>query len=337
MNNEWAPRVGVVWDFIGDGTSKLYASAGRFYFSLPTDLNVRVFTANSAVTSYNYVPDNTTSFRTSQCTAGVTSGCVPRNLLFQGGSASGEPVDGWTDGEEWDPGRQGFLPGRADHRRREGPRSDPVGRPEGHVPDARPHGRRPLRPRRRRVAPSSCALFNPGGDGQAASGFFPTCNGSQNPTDPTAGRVLRDRRAGGRCQAHLPRHRAHRAQAVLHRALDADVLPVLVVEGQLLRRHPRGLRPDGPRHQRRLRLLPVHVQRLRQPRARPAGPGPHRRGLQRAVRSLDGRSGSTSARVSRSRGTASSTTSIRTCCTSTRAERTRVAFSSTTGPQRTTT
>jgi hypothetical protein len=37
------------------------------------------------------------------------------------------------------------------------------------------------------VAPSSCALFNPGGDGQAASGFFPTCNGSGNPTDPTAG------------------------------------------------------------------------------------------------------------------------------------------------------
>ncbi len=36
------------------------------------------------------------------------------------------------------------------------------------------------------VAPSTCALFNPGGDGQAASGEFPTCNGSGNPTDPTA-------------------------------------------------------------------------------------------------------------------------------------------------------
>ena len=28
---------------------KLYGSVGRFYFSLPTDLNVRVFTANSAI------------------------------------------------------------------------------------------------------------------------------------------------------------------------------------------------------------------------------------------------------------------------------------------------
>ena len=56
MENQWSPRVGVVWDFVGDGTSKLYASAGRFFFSLPTDLNVRVFTANSAVQTYNYTP-----------------------------------------------------------------------------------------------------------------------------------------------------------------------------------------------------------------------------------------------------------------------------------------
>ena len=37
------------------------------------------------------------------------------------------------------------------------------------------------------VAPNTCALFNPGGDGQAASGEFPTCNGSGNPTDASAG------------------------------------------------------------------------------------------------------------------------------------------------------
>jgi hypothetical protein len=37
------------------------------------------------------------------------------------------------------------------------------------------------------VAPSSCALFNPGGSGPAASGQFPVCNGSANPTDPTNG------------------------------------------------------------------------------------------------------------------------------------------------------
>ena len=67
--------------FNGDGTSKLYASAGRFYFALPTDLNVRVFTANSAVTTFNYDPTS------------IDQGAgAPRAQLFQGGSASGEPV-----------------------------------------------------------------------------------------------------------------------------------------------------------------------------------------------------------------------------------------------------
>ena len=56
LEDQWAPRFGVVWDFIGDGTSKLYASAGRFYYALPTDLNVRVFSANSQLFTYNYSP-----------------------------------------------------------------------------------------------------------------------------------------------------------------------------------------------------------------------------------------------------------------------------------------
>ena len=54
--NEWAPRCGFVWDFIGDGTSKLYGSAGRFFYAIPTDLNARVFTANTQVVNYNYSP-----------------------------------------------------------------------------------------------------------------------------------------------------------------------------------------------------------------------------------------------------------------------------------------
>ena len=33
LTDEWAPRLGVTWDFMRDGTSKLYASAGRFYYA----------------------------------------------------------------------------------------------------------------------------------------------------------------------------------------------------------------------------------------------------------------------------------------------------------------
>ncbi|MFY9551531.1 MAG: hypothetical protein WAU32_10300, partial [Thermoanaerobaculia bacterium] len=176
LTNEWAPRVGFTWDFIGDGTSKLYASAGRFYYSLPTDLNVRVFTANSAVQAFNYSP---TSFDQSPN--------APRNLNFQGGSASGEPVDGWTNG---------VLNGTP---RIKAAYQDEltVGVEKAIDPSLSVGVKGTYRTLGRTiedrcdldstVAPSSCALFNPGGAGQGASGFFPTCNGSANPTDPTAG------------------------------------------------------------------------------------------------------------------------------------------------------
>ena len=50
LKNEWQPRIGVAWDVIGNGTSKLAASAGRFYFALPTDINVRVYGAQTGAT-----------------------------------------------------------------------------------------------------------------------------------------------------------------------------------------------------------------------------------------------------------------------------------------------
>jgi hypothetical protein len=43
LNNQWAPRAGITWDFLGDGTSKAFASYGRFYYRYPTDLNARAF------------------------------------------------------------------------------------------------------------------------------------------------------------------------------------------------------------------------------------------------------------------------------------------------------
>jgi outer membrane receptor protein involved in Fe transport len=179
MSNNWSPRVGLVWDFVGDGTSKLYASAGRFFFALPTDLNVRVFTANSAVQTYNYNFDSI-----------VQDPAAPRSQNFQGGSASGEPVDGWTNGElngtprakaayqdeltigiekALDPtlsvGLKGTYRtlGRTLEDRCDLDYADPLS--QG----------------------STCALFNPGSDGTAASGGITSCNGTGDPTSPTAG------------------------------------------------------------------------------------------------------------------------------------------------------
>ncbi len=169
LTNQWAPRIGVTWDFLGDGTSKLYASAGRFYYALPTDILVRVFTANSFVTTFNYDPVST-----------VHDPAAPRKNTFAGGDASGLPIDQGlkapyqdelTVGIEkaLDPtfsiGLKGTYRtlGRAIEDRGDLDYNDPLSRGVG------------------------WALINPGSDGLFASGRIPTCNYSENPFDPTAG------------------------------------------------------------------------------------------------------------------------------------------------------
>ena len=170
LKDQWSPRVGIVWDFAGDGTSKLYASAGRFFFSLPTDLNVRVFTANSQVQRINYDAVGIDQDPT-----------APRPPSFQGGSAAGEPVDEGTKASYQDEltiGVEKALDPTLSIGLKGTYRT--LGRTVEDRCDLDPSS--PLNP-----TGSSCALFNPGGDGPAASGQFPTCNNSFNPTDPGAG------------------------------------------------------------------------------------------------------------------------------------------------------
>jgi outer membrane receptor protein involved in Fe transport len=41
LKNNWSPRIGLVWDPMKNGKSKVYAFAGRFYEAIPLDLNIR--------------------------------------------------------------------------------------------------------------------------------------------------------------------------------------------------------------------------------------------------------------------------------------------------------
>jgi outer membrane receptor protein involved in Fe transport len=176
--NEWAPRGGFVWDFIGDGTSKLYGSAGRFYYAIPTDLNARVFTANTQVENFNYSP------------TAINQDFGGRTRLIQVGSFAGEPVecfdttitpcrtplkgpyqDEYTLGVEkaLDPtlsvGLKGTYRtlGRTVEDRCDLDYTDPL------------------------AQGSSCGIMNPGSNGPIASGVIATCNTSANPTDPNQG------------------------------------------------------------------------------------------------------------------------------------------------------
>jgi hypothetical protein len=57
LTDNWAPRVGFVWDVAGNNKSKLYANWGRFFESIPMDINIRAFGGEVQCFCYNFSPD----------------------------------------------------------------------------------------------------------------------------------------------------------------------------------------------------------------------------------------------------------------------------------------
>ena len=53
LKDQWAPRLGVIWDFKGKGQDKLFASYSRFYEQVPLDLVIRSFSVERNPTTYN--------------------------------------------------------------------------------------------------------------------------------------------------------------------------------------------------------------------------------------------------------------------------------------------
>ena len=60
IDDNIAPRIGFVWDFLGDGKSKLYGHWGYFYETIPMDIVIRAFGGEISLWSYNLSddPDN---------------------------------------------------------------------------------------------------------------------------------------------------------------------------------------------------------------------------------------------------------------------------------------
>jgi len=97
LSDNWAPRIGFIWDVTGDGKSKLYANYGRFYENIPQDINIRAFGGEISCFCYNFSPDPANY---------LPDDAVGRRSSLLGGST--EPVDPDLKGQYLDEWLGGF-------------------------------------------------------------------------------------------------------------------------------------------------------------------------------------------------------------------------------------
>ena len=57
LKTNWAPRLGFAWDFARNGRSKVFAGYGRFYESIPLDMDIRSFGGEVSCACFNFDPD----------------------------------------------------------------------------------------------------------------------------------------------------------------------------------------------------------------------------------------------------------------------------------------
>lgn len=182
LTNQWQPRIGLIWDPSRQGTAKVYGFIGRFYYAIPTDINVRDFGSELFVTTYNFDPLSTVH--------DPTSPNHPRPE--QQGGAFNEPIDPNIKGMYQDEVTLGVekalnptlsVEVKAMYRR--------LGRAIDDRCDLDYNAPVNLG--------NSCANINPGGSGLWASGNFPWYDGYNEggfhdapaPASPKAKRIYR--------------------------------------------------------------------------------------------------------------------------------------------------
>jgi hypothetical protein len=114
LNENWAPRVGFIWDLARNNRSKLYANWGRFFESVPMDINIRSFGGEVSCFCYNFSPSAADILQ---------DPTAPRPQALNGGSVTpvdpdlkGQYIDEWIAGFEYDLGRNLVVGAKYAHR-----------------------------------------------------------------------------------------------------------------------------------------------------------------------------------------------------------------------------
>lgn len=94
LKHNFAPRLGAIWDVANNGRSKLYANYGRFYESIPMDINLRAFGGEIGLQTNNLDP--TPGHFTPGTVGPASSGgvaAITNGQAFSALGSSTEPAD----------------------------------------------------------------------------------------------------------------------------------------------------------------------------------------------------------------------------------------------------
>jgi len=109
LKNNWAPRLGVVWDPTRSGKSKVFANYGRYFARVPNDLAARALSSDATITADYFDPDLTRPVPNGTETTNALSGTTTTtHFTLLGGSADDiDPdaklsyYDEWVAGGEY--------------------------------------------------------------------------------------------------------------------------------------------------------------------------------------------------------------------------------------------
>ena len=112
LENNWAPRLGVVWDPSGSGRSKVFANYGRYYGRVPNDLAARALSSDASITADYFDQNLTQAVPDGIVTTNATTGKpTTTHFTLLGGNADDiDPNAKLSYYNEWVAGTEYTLP-----------------------------------------------------------------------------------------------------------------------------------------------------------------------------------------------------------------------------------